>query len=223
MPSPGRGLLDFDAALYDVDDLIARPDVINSPLDDVLNDYVFASSVFPAPVTLDYTWITQPLAWRPVPPSNSMTATRSDGNSATVINPTSIAEYGTFDPGGVNLDTAIDADTTSLATFVTTYEGIFLQRPPVLTFDLLPRTVTECWQILSVVEGTRIILANTPLTWPAECVSVFVDGIAHTIGLDDRLVTFTCSPLIGQAAGQVGPWFKADTSYPTDFLDVVPF
>jgi hypothetical protein len=223
MPSPGKALPDFDAALYDVDDLIARPDVIDSPLAALLNDYVFASSIFPASVTLDYTWISQPLAWRPVPPSNSLTATRTGGISASVTNAASIAEYGTFDPGGVELDTALDADAAALTTFVTTYENVFLQRPPVLTFDLLPRTPAECWRILSITEGTRVALANTPSTWPAECRSVFVDGIAHSIGIDERIVTFTCSPLVGQAAGQVGPWLKADTSYPAQFLDVVPF
>jgi hypothetical protein len=212
VPSPGKALLDGDAVLFCVDDMLARPDVADSVSPALVNDYVWAGSIFPTPVTLDYTWLSQPLAWRPVPPINALTVTRTGGGSASRANATSSDEYGVFDPGGISLDTAIDADPNALATFATTYQPNFLQRPPQLTFDLIPRTTSEQWRILSVTEATRIILANTPSTWPAQCASLFVDGISHTIGLDVREVVFTCSPLIGQAAGQVGPWFKADLS-----------
>jgi hypothetical protein len=135
-------------------------------------------------VTLDYTWLVQPLAWRPVPPINSMSVARPDSSPAYVVNTASRDEYGVFDPGSVTLETALDADPLALATYTTTYQAAFRQRPPLLTFDLLDRAETEQWLILSVGEGTRIILANLPATWPAECLSLFVDGINHEISLD---------------------------------------
>jgi hypothetical protein len=222
MPSPGKAFLVGDGPLFSVDDMLGRPDVPDTVSPALVNDYVWAASIFPAPVTLDYTWLVQPLALRPVPPVNSLTVSRSGAGSATVRNATSSDEYGVFDPGQITLDTAIDADTTALATYATTYQPNFLQRPPQLTFDLLPLTTAERWRVLQVTEGTRIILTGTPGTWPAECLSLFVDGIAHTIGVDQRLVVFTCSPLIGQAAGQVGPWFTADRSM-TAGSDAAPF
>jgi hypothetical protein len=222
MPSQGKALLDFDSVLFEVDDMIGRLDSTDTVSDDLINDYVWGSSIFPTPVVLDYTWVVQRMALRPVPPVNSQTISRTGGASAYATNTASVTEYGVFDPGAVNLDTSLDADITSLAVFNTTYQGSFLQRPPQLVFDLLSRTAAEQWRILSVTEGARIILVNTPASFPAQCVSTFVDGIAHVVGLDQRLVVFTCNPLIGQAAGQVGPWFRTDVSV-TGGTDVVPF
>lgn len=220
MPSPGRAFADWDAPLWTVDDMIGQTsDAVH---DNLINDYVWGSSLWPTPITLPYDWLVQPLAWRPIPPVNSQTVSRSGAGSAYATNATSVGEYGTFDPGGVALETALDADPLALAVHQTAWQPNFLQRPPVLTFDLAERTETEQWQILAVVEGSRVILSGTPTTWPAECVSVFVDGIAHEISVDARRVAFTCSPLIGQAAGQVGPWFSADRSL-TGGTDVSPF
>jgi hypothetical protein len=222
VPSPGRAFIDGDAYLYDFDDMIGSPTVLDSPLSTLVNDYVWAGSVYPTPVVLDYTWLVQPLAWRPVPPVNSQSGTRTGAGTAYTTASSSTSEYGLFDPGVMSLDTALDADPKSYAVYATTYQPNFLQRPPMLTFDLLQRSKAECWRILSVTENTRIILTGTPSTWPAECVSLFVDGVAHAIGLDQRIVAFTCNPLIGQAAGEVGPWFRADTSI-VGAGDVVPF
>jgi hypothetical protein len=222
VPSPGKALLIGDASAYSVDDMLGRVDVPGGASDDLVNDYVWGASIYPAPVTLDFTWLVQPLAWRPVPPINSMSVSRAGAATAYAQNPASRDEYGTFDPGAVTVQTNIEADPLALATFVTTYQATFRQRPPVLTFDLLERTQGEQWTILSVGEGTRIIIANTPSTWPVECLSLFVDGVSHEISLDVRKVRFTCSPLVGQSAGRNGPWFTADRSMTGD-SDVSPF
>lgn len=222
MPSPGKALLVGDAYLFAVDDMIGRADVPDTVADDLVNDYAWATSVFPAPIVIDYTWLAQPLSWRPVPPVNSQSASRTGGSPATVVNTTSSGEYTVFAGNPVTLDTALDADPPALATHAVTWQPNWLQRPPVLTVDLMQRTTAERWRILSATEGSRLILANTPADWPTECVSVFVDGITHVIGLDARLVAFACAPLIGQAAGQVGPWFMADRSM-TGGSDASPF
>jgi hypothetical protein len=222
MPAPGKALAVWDAPLFDIDDMIGRLDVPGGAADEIVNDYVWGASLYPMSVTLDYTWLAQPLAWRPVPPVNSMSVSRVGASPAYAVNTASRDEYGVFDPGAVSLETALDADPLALATYTTTYQAAFRQRPPLLTFDLLPRAETEQWLILSVGEGTRIFLANTPATWPAECASLFVDGIGHAISLDVRQVVFTCSPLTGQTAGQVGPWFAADRST-AGGTDVAPF
>ena len=212
MPSQAKALLVGDAYLFSADDMIGRPDVPDGVSAALVNDYVWGVSIFPAPIVVDYTWLVQPLAWRPVPPVNSQSVSRAGGSPATVTNTTSSGEYGVFDGGSISLDTALDADPPALATHATSWQPNFLQRPAVLTVDLLQRTTAEQWQILSATEGSRLILVNTPADWPTECLSVFVEGITHVVGLDVRLVAFTCSPLIGQAAGQVGPWFSADRS-----------
>jgi len=223
VPSSAKAFLDFDATLFGEDDLVGRLDVPDGVSQKLIGDYLWGTgTIFPTPVTLDYGWLVQPVAWRPVPPVNSQTVTRTGAGSAYATNTSSINEYGVYDPGGVTLETANDGDPASLASYATTWQPNFLQRPPQLAFDLIHRSTTEQWAILSVTEGTRITLTNTPATWPAECVSVFVDGIAHEIGLDSRTVTFTCSPLVGQAAGQVGPWFQLDRSFLSG-SDVLPF
>lgn len=224
MPSSSaRALLVGDGYLFGADDMIGRPDVPDTVADDLVTDYVWGTgAIFPVAVTLDYTWLVQRLAWRPVSPVNSQSVSKTGGGSAYATNASSIAEYGTSEGSPITLETAVDADPLALATWITAYQAGYLQRPPQLTIDLLPLATAEQWRVLSITEGTRVILASTPTGWPAECLSVFVDGIAHVVGLDQRLVVFTCSPLVGQAAGQVGPWFMADRSM-ADGTDVAPF
>jgi len=96
------------------------------------------------------------------------------------------------------------------------------QRMPQLTLNLVPRTDVECWRILAREIGDRISITGAPASWPDGVTELVIEGITHRIGQDVRFVVWNTAPVIGTAAGAVGPWFRLDASR-TDGTDVVPF
>lgn len=51
--------------------------------------------------------------------------------------------------------------------------------------------------------------------WPAGVTELVIEGIANQISGDQRWLIWNTAPLIGAAAGQAGPWFRADESLVT--------
>jgi hypothetical protein len=208
----------------DTEDFLAGPFVP----DQALASAAVAIDLFwgvapPAVVTVDYTWLVQPLRMRPDPPTNDQAATTTNGVYARAIAAASVTAYGTYAGQQIQLDTINDGDAGAYASYTTTFYAAPRQRIPQITFDLLQLTDLQRQTILAVQLGQRITVANVPSTWPAGCNSMIVEGIAHVIGTDDRLVSWNTSPVIGASADTVGPWFRLGASFLNSGTDLVPF
>jgi hypothetical protein len=79
------------------------------------------------------------------------------------------------------------------------------------------------WRVLGVRIGDRISLSRTrrPPGRPGSS-TLFVEGITRVECAGQRTVTWNTSPVIGAAAGQVGPWFRLNSSL-LGGSDLVPF
>jgi hypothetical protein len=108
MPSPGKALAVWDAPLFDIDDMIGRLDVPGGAADDLVNDYVWGASLYPVRhAGLHVAGAAAGVAAGAAVNSMSVSRRRPP---AYAVNTASRDEYGTFDPGAVTLETALDAD-----------------------------------------------------------------------------------------------------------------
>jgi hypothetical protein len=122
----------------------------------------------------------------------------------------------------VTLSTAVDADAQNLATMVTTYQAVPRPRQPTLELNLMSRTDAECLVILGVQLAQRVRVIGAPAGTPPGAVNFVVEGIAHRLGVDDRVVTWATAALIGATTTTPGPWFRWSSSV-LGGTDVRPF
>lgn len=218
------------------DDLVRD---VEQPIPDgapIVNDWFWFGA--PDATIIPWTYLSMPLAMRQDQPINSATITGASNATATAVNTTSQAQYGTFG-ATATLNTVLAVDAANLAEFVTTYYANPPLRCPQWTFDLtgpqlLPDEVK--WLILGREIGDRVTLGPATLTdpggttivvpvpagLPAAARSLVIEGITHTSGPAHRLVTWTTAPLLGTSPGAEGPWFRSDLSF-TDGTDVLPY
>jgi hypothetical protein len=95
------------------------------------------------------------------------------------------------------LSTAVDADAQNLATMLTTYQAVPRPRQPTFELNLRARTDAECLVILGVGLAQRVRLTGAPAGTPPGAINFVIEGISHTLGLDDRVVTWATAALIG--------------------------
>lgn len=179
----------------------------------------------PAVTVIPWIWLQAPLELRSDPPINSAQITRTRQPTSTVNNTTSQATYGVF-AASTNLDTISPDDATSFATWLVAFYSKPLLRAPTLTLSLVNRTDDERWLILNLEIGQRIalgpgtvqdfpghtVVVPLPAGLPPGALSFVIEGIHHASSVDNRVVEWTTSPLIGATPGAEGPWFRLDTS-----------
>lgn len=220
--SSGRGLEPVLRGYWPWVSLFQLPDAASQDRDGytIGRDFYFGG-LPPDPVEIPYTWLRPPLTFRPDSPVNVAEVTRSGGTAAVARDHDSISEYGEW-AARVTLDTATAADAANLADWLVAYYTDPRQRCPALAFALNSRTDDEVQRLLSCRLGTRIRVTDAPATWPAGATELIIEGIQHSIAADFRLLSWSTSPVIGESAGQAGPWFYLDQSF-MDGTDVVPY
>lgn len=148
------------------------------------------------PVEIPYEWIATPLLRRPTAVINSAAISQAQAATAYATDAASIARYG-VGSASATLSTAVDADTRSFASHLVTYYDTPRPRQPVLLFNLFPRTEAERQLLLSVGLGRRVRIIQTPAVFPPGAANFVVEGIRHTIAVDQRMVAWSTSALIG--------------------------
>jgi len=189
----------------------------------ILNDWTFQPGP-PAPVEIPYHWLAgfQPLRVRPDKPLTSASVGIDGGATATAQDAASLAAYGDNE-FSATLHSATPADAPTLADWVVAYyatdpDDVPRARFPQLLIRLTGRTAVEMQRILSVGIGTRITITGAPATWPEGATEQVVEGIRHSLG-EARDVEWTTAPVVGNAPGVEGPWFRLDVlTTSTDIL-----
>lgn len=174
-----------------------------------------------AATQIPYTWIATPVSRQPTIAVNAPIVTQQNGALGSSISSTSITRYGYGSPQ-ITLQTDCTADPQNLATFLTTYRGTPLPRQPVIRLNLMNRSDTECSIILGVGFAQWVQITGAPSTWASGAANFTVIGIHHIMGVEQRIVEWSTSALLGSSPTAPGPWFKLDTSA-FDGTDVVPF
>lgn len=191
-------------------DLLPWPELPNSPLAAVLNEYYWGAGVTgpPAPVQIPYSWITYPLIGQPTPAYTRAAVSQTGGvTSYASAAAATVRRYGA-QLFTATLDTDVDADTANLATFVIAYQATPRPRRPVMRIYLHNRTEDECLRILRVGYGMRVQITDAPATWPPGAANITIEGKAHSISVDARYVDWTTTALIGAAPTAPGPWWR---------------
>lgn len=180
------------------------------------------AAVSPDPVEIQWCWIQSPLIRKPTVAVTKAVVTQDGGavgySSASAA---LVRQYG-VNTVPITVFTDCDADPGNLAEFLTSYQSTPRPRQPALTFDLTGLEDDEVLTILSVQLGQRAVIVDAPAAVPAGARSFTVEGIAHRLGVTERLVTWQTAATIGAVAGTPGPWFRWDESY-WDGSDVRPF
>ena len=146
-----------------------------------------------------------------------MSITVTGGSTTSQFDAASTAEYGDLNYSAT-LDTDTQADAVSLAGWILDYYAVQAGTVPRQRFLQLPlvplnaRTTAEQQLILSIGIGRRIRITNPPTTWPAGLSEQVIEGIAHSIGADERTITWRTSPVVGVVNGVAGPWFRFGSS-----------
>jgi hypothetical protein len=205
-----------------IEDLFGRPDAPSSIGPMVARDWLWGGAP-PAPVVVPYSWLDQPLHFRPDAPVNYALVSRVNGNTARSVNKTSSDASTEYRASGVTLDCVTPADPPNLADHVTGNFASPRMRCPSLTFDLLIRTDPERQLLLGVAEGQPIVVSGTPASWPEGTASLVIEGVRHVIGIDQRTVIWNTSPVVGSTPGTAGPWFRLDASKLDTGSDKLPF
>jgi hypothetical protein len=176
---------------------------------------------YPPPVVeIPYSWIRPALRIRQASPLNVAEVTQSGGSTSRSVNvPSTTTRQWLFT---ATVDSAVPVDPANLAKWVTDTYDVPLPRSSALGLVLNDKSETEIWWILGVRQGTHIRITGAPAGWPTGATELVVEGIAHQITADVRTVVWNTSPVVGSAAGVVGPWFYSEDSL-TSGADVVPF
>lgn len=159
----------------------------------------------PTPTQIPYAWLRPPARWRPAQPSNIAVVTRTGGEQGRSVNRTSIAALGERSYTAT-INTTVADDPVNLATYITTYYTAPRQRMPGIALQLVGRSPTECWRILSRKIGDRISIVGAP---PAS-LPLAADTFSRTATSDwttaDTGQAYTVSPAsdhsVNGAAGQ---------------------
>jgi hypothetical protein len=217
-------LLRLGAAEFDVEDMIGRPDVLDqtNSAATVVNDYVWGTPT-PPPTVIPYAWLAPPMRFRADAPINTARVTQYGAGTAIATDATSIANYGLVEEQ-VTLSTDLPADAQALVNWLVRYYADFRMRCPSITINLNSGALgqVDVWRVLGVRIGDRISIPDAPATWPAGSSTLFVEGVTRVESAAQRTVTWNTSPVIGAAPGQVGPWFRLNSSL-LGGSDLVPF
>jgi hypothetical protein len=189
----------------------------------VLAEELYFGGYPPVPVQIPVGWLSPPMRIRQDSPLNVAEVSPTSGTVARSRNQQVIDSHGRREwKFTAVLDTVVPADPQNLATWVTDTYDITRPRISQLTLVLTRRTEAELHRLMRVVQGVRISITDPPGTWPTGAGELIVEGIRHVITADLRVLVWNTSPVLGEVAGQVGPWFTADDSR-TDGTDLVPF
>lgn len=87
------------------------------------------------------------------------------------------------------------------------------------------RLMTGSANVGSTIRFDNFVASTpNPFAWPAGLTDLVIEGVEHSIDSDGtRWVAWNTAPLIGAAAGQAGPWFRADASTTDTGLDLLAF
>jgi hypothetical protein len=176
----------------------------------------------PAAVEIPFSWIATPIARKPTTAITKAQISQLNGATAySSATAAAIRQYG-VNTAQTTLDTDCDADPLNLATFLTTYQSTPRPRQPTLMFHLLARTDPECLLILGVKLAQRVRIVDAPSGTPPGALNFTVEGIRHTLAVDQRDVTWSTAALVGTGTSSPGPWFRLGTST-LGGSDLVPF
>lgn len=173
----------------------------------VAQDWYFGGLGPPEPVEIPWTWITGEVRFRQDRAATYAAVTREGGSTA--IEVVDSDEQTDFTATLSNLN---QQDHANLAHFATVYYDEPRHRLSQVTFMLNSRLPDEIWTLLSVGVGRRFTITDAPATWPEGATSLVVEGIAHSSSADARYITWSTSPVIGETAGEVGPFFRIGVS-----------
>jgi hypothetical protein len=162
-------------------------------------------------VEIPYEWIATPVLRRPTAVINSAAIQQAGAATAYSSDAASIKRYG-VGPASATLTTPVDADASNLATHLTTYYATPRPRQPVLAFHLMARTEDECALLLSVGLGRRVRIIHTPTNWPVGAANFVVEGVRHTLAVDDRTVEWSTAALIGASPTFLDTFDRTTTS-----------
>lgn len=185
----------------------------------------------PRPVDIPYAWLlaaTGPLRSKPDKPLTSAAVSVAGGATAQAESAASIAAFGD-QAFSATLYTATPGDGPTLADWIVAYyatppDEVPRARFPSLTLRLNHRTMPERQRIMAVTLGTRIRITDVPATWPEGAAHQVVEGITHNRGRGSGPggvadVAWKTAPVVGNAPGVEGPWFRLDVPYTgTDIL-----
>ena len=161
----------------------------------------------PAATVIPWSWLAGPVRFRQVKPLTFAAVSKATGGTAeSSVTADEQTEFTAV------LDTANEVDAPNLAHFVTTYYDTPRTRLASVVFVLNARTTTEIWTILGVGIGDRFTIPDVPVGWPSGASSLVVEGVQHMSDGEQRVVVWSTSPLIGEAVGSVGPFFRVGVS-----------
>lgn len=211
MSSTGKGR--YLRGLRPWADLVRLPDMASQDRDarTIAQDLYFGN-LPPAPTLIPYSWLTPPARFRADQAINRAKVSRSGGETAYASSTTSSDEYGVWAGSTTLTVPAGSSDPANLAAHLVATYAAPRMRMPGLTLNLATRSTVECKRVLGREIGDRITITGAPATWPAGATELVIEGITHTITVGTRLVAWNTSPVIGAAAGEVGPWVRADQS-----------
>ncbi len=194
-------------------DLLRLPDLASQDRDAyaIANDLYFGN-LPPAPTLIPYSWLTPPARFRADQAISIATVTSQSGGVARAASTTTRDEYGTWATSATLDSPAGSSDPAQLAAHLVATYAAPRMRMPGLTLNLASRSTVECKRILEREIGDRFAITGAPADWPAGATDLVIEGIGHTITVATRLVQWNTSPVIGAAAGEVGPWVRADQS-----------
>lgn len=172
----------------------------------------------PPSVEIPWSWLRAPIRIRQDSPYTVAEVSVTNGGTARVEQPDRTRDW----RFGATLDTVADVDALNLADWVIDTYDISRPRLRDLTLRLNGRTDLEIQRILSVVQGSRITIADLPAGYPTGAAELVVEGIRHQMDAAVRDVVWTAVPLVGEDLGEAGPWFRLDESL-IGGTDVVPF
>lgn len=166
----------------------------------------------PPVVEIPYLWIATPLSRKPTVAVTKAQIAQLGGATAYSSAPdATVRQFGT-NTARVTLDSPVDADAANLAAMLTTYQATPRPRQPTLTLNLLARTDAECLVILGVTQTQRVRITGAPAGTPPGALNFVVEGIAHSMAVDQRLVIWATAALIGTTTAAPGPWYRRDSS-----------
>lgn len=173
---------------------------------DLVQDWYLSGLSAPEPTQIPYGWLSKPMRSRQDKAVTYAEVTKSGGSTAIASVPAD--EQLDFT---ATLDAANDVDAPNLAHFTTVYYDGPRTRFAQLRLVLTERTRDEIWTILGVGIGDRIQITGVPATWPPGAAHQVVEGIGHESS-GQRVLTWVTSPVIGESAGQVGPFARVGVS-----------
>ena len=176
----------------------------------------------PLPVLeVPYEWLLAPLTRRPTTPINAASISQAGGATVYSTNTASVSTYG-VSSATATLTTACDADPGNLATHLTTYYATPRPRQPVMVFNLVQRTDAEAQLLLGVGLLRRVRIIHIPTGWPPGAANFTVEGIHHSVTVEQRLLQWSTAAVVGTTTTDPGPWFRWDSSS-WDGPDLRPF